>query len=411
MPVYAYKGVNAAGKSVTGTRESENPRLIKQNLRKEGIFITELNEAAQVAKAAADGSQPTLRFAALRERVSSQDLAVATRQLATLIGAGIPLVESLTALVDQIENPVFKSVWADVKQKVNEGVSFGDALGSHPRIFSNLYTNMVRAGETSGAMEIVLERLADFTESQAELKAKLVGTMIYPIIMIVMASVVTSILFVFVVPKIAKIFEAQKVALPLPTQVLIFISTMAQNWWYVILPSIAGVIYLIRRYIKSEKGRPKWDRFVLRAPIFGPLVRMVAITRFAKTLGTLVGSGVPLLSAFDIVKTVVQNDLLMKTIETARDAVKEGESIANPLKRSGQFPPIVTHMIAVGEKSGKLEEMLGNIARSYDVQVGARLQALTSLLEPVMLVFMGVVVAFIVFAILLPMMQLTSFAG
>ena len=305
---------------------------------------------------------------------------MATRQLATLIGAGIPLVESLTALVDQVENETFKAVLAEVKQKVNEGAGFGDSLANHPKVFSNLYINMVRAGETSGAMDVVLERLADFTETQAELRSKLVGTMIYPIIMIIMAAVVTSILFVFVVPKISKIFESQKVALPLPTRVLMGLSSFVADWWLVLIPLALGSVFLMLRYIRSEKGKPKWDEFVLKTPLFGQLVRMVAITRFAKTLSTLVASGVPLLTAFDIVKTVVQNTVLSNVIETVRDAVKEGENIASPLKRSGEFPPIVTHMIAVGEKSGQLEEMLGNVARSYEVQVNSRLQAMTSLL-------------------------------
>jgi len=408
MPVYAYKGYNNLGKTITGTRDADSQRSLKGLLRKEGVFLTELKEARPAKKQRAT---KTFNMTAFTERVSARELAVATRQLSTLVGAGIPLVESLSALVDQVENQVFKSVWSDVKQRVNEGAGFGDALGTHPRVFTKLYVNMVRAGETSGALDVVLMRLADFTESQADLRAKLVGTLIYPIIMIFMAVVVTAILFVFVIPKIALIFEAQRQALPLPTVILIGMSSFITDWWMLLIPSIVGFIYGIRGYFRSERGRPKWDRFVLRAPIFGPLVRMVAITRFSKTLGTLISSGVPLLTAFDIVKAVVQNNTLMEVIETCRDSVKEGESIASPLKRSGEFPPIVTHMIAVGEKSGQLEEMLNNVAKSYEVQVDARLQALTSLLEPILLVFMGVVVAFIVFSILLPMLQVSSFAG
>lgn len=407
MPVYSYKGINTAGKPVTGTQDADNPRVIKQILRRDGIFLTELVESSSAKKAKSNRS---FEFKFLTERVSTQDLAVATRQLATLVGAGIPLVDSLVALIDQIQNPNFKSVWADVKQKVNEGASFGDALASHPRAFSGLYVNMVRAGETSGALEVVLNRLADFTESQAELRSKLIGTMIYPIIMIFMAGGVMGILFIFVIPKISKIFEAQKVALPLPTQVLMSLSSFSRDWWFIIMPMIFGAMYGFKRYINSKNGRPWWDKFVLEVPLFGPLVRMVAVTRFCKTLGTLVASGVPLLGAFDIVKNVVQNTVLLKVIETARDCVKEGESIAAPLKRSGQFPPIVTHMIAIGEKSGQLEQMLNNIARSYEVQIDSRLRAMTSLLEPLLLVFMGVVVAFIVFSILLPMLQISSFA-
>jgi general secretion pathway protein F len=409
MPVYAYKGFDASGRTVSGTRDADNPRVIKQLLKRDGIFLTELAESKASVKAGS--AKRSFSLSLLREHVSTQELAMATRQLATLVGAGIPLVDSLMALIDQVEHETFKAVWADVKQKVNEGASFADALGGHPRVFSHLYVNMVRAGESSGALEIVLGRLADFTESQAEMKSKLTGMMVYPLIMMCMASAVTGVLFVFVIPKISKLFESQKVALPLPTQVLILVSNTVRDYWFLLLPALLLTVWGFRRYIRSERGRPWWDRFVLDVPIFGSLVRMVAVTRFCKTLGTLIASGVPLLAAFDIVKNVVENGVLIKVIETARDAVKEGDSIAAPLKRSGEFPPLVTHMIAIGERSGQLESMLNNVARSYEVQVDARLRALTSILEPAMIVMMGLVVAFIVMSILLPMLQISSFAG
>ncbi len=408
MPMYAYKGMTAAGKSVSATAESENPRALKASLRREGIFLTELKETRQHKN---NEPQTALtRWAKLRERVSTQELATATRQLSTLIGAGIPLVDALIALIDQVDNPVFKSIWSDVKQRVNEGTNFADALSMHPRVFSGLYVNMIRAGESSGAFEVVLNRLADFTESQAELRSKLMGTMMYPVIMMFMAMVVVTILFVFVIPKIAKIFESQKVSLPTPTRLLIGLSSIMRNYGVLLIALLIGGAIFFRRWMQSEKGKPKWDKFVLKIPFFGELVRMIAVTRLTRTLSTLLGSGVPLLTAFDIVKNVVQNDVLSKVIENARESVKEGESIAAPLKRSGQFPPIMTHMIAIGEKSGELESMLAQVAKSYEVQVNARLQAATSILEPIMIVVMGVVVAFIVFSILMPMMQISSFA-
>ena len=408
MPVFLYKGYASDGTVIKGTRDSENERAIKQSLRKEGVFVTELKEAQ--AKKNGKGGRFNFQMPSLGERVSTQDLSAATRQLATLVGAGIPLVESIIALVDQTENPALKTVWADVKQQVNEGVGLGDSMAAHPKVFSPLYINLVRAGETSGAMDIVLGRLADFTESQAQMRSKLIGALFYPIVMIIMAIGVTVLLFVVVIPKISKIFESQNVALPLPTQVLIFLSEFTKNYWFlVILLAICGA-YGFKRFIDSKKGRPIWDNFLLNAPIFGPLVRMVAVTRFTKTLATLLGSGVPLLTSFDIVKNVVQNTKLIKVIETARDCVKEGESIAAPIKRSGEFPPIVSHMIAVGEQSGQLEEMLGKIAEAYEVQVDARLRILTSTLEPLLLVVLGVIVAFIVFSILLPMLEISSFA-
>lgn len=408
MPVYAYKGFNAAGKPVNGTRDADNPRVIKALLRRDGVFVTDLRETTPSQKHEGAAAVSLKRFT---ERVSAQELAVATRQLSTLVGAGIPLVDALVALIDQIETEHFRAVWADVKQRVNEGAGFGDAMAAHPRIFSNLYVNLVRAGETSGALDVVLSRLADFTESQAELRSKLLGSMVYPILMMFMAVGVTAFLFIVVIPRISKIFEAQKVALPLPTQVLIFASTMVRDYAVVFVPLAVLGVWLVARYLRSERGRPHWDKFVLKAPIFGPLMRMVAVARFSKTLSTLLGSGVPLLTAFDIVKNVLQNKVLIDVIDTARDAVKEGDSIAAPLKRSGQFPPIVTHMIAIGERSGTLEDMLANIAKAYEVQIDARLRAMTSILEPIMIVFLGVVVGFIVFSILLPMLQLASFAG
>ena len=405
MPIYAYKGVNTGGKSVAGTREAESPKSIKLILRREGIFLTEFDETGPVKKKASKKSFNRNVFA---ERVNSQDLAVATRQLATLVGSGIPLVSSLTALVEQIENQTFKGILAAVKQRVNEGASFGDALGEHPKVFSGLYTNMVRAGETSGALDVVLERLADFTENQAQLRSKLVGTMVYPALMLVMAIGVTAMLFILVIPKISKIFESQRMALPLPTQILIGTSNFMTEYWLVLLPLLVIGIWAFKRYTISDRGRPHWDRFMLNAPLFGPLIRMIAITRFCKTLGTLLASGVPLLTAFEIVKNVLQNTVLMDVIDTVRDCVKEGDTIAGPLRRSGEFPPIVTHMIDVGEKSGQLEPMLMNVASSYDVQVDARLRAMTSILEPIIIVVMGVVVACIVFAILMPMLQMSS---
>ena len=405
MPIYAYKGVNNSGKSVNGTREAESPKAIKLLLRREGIFLTEFNEAGPVKKKSARKSFDSSLFA---ERVNSQDLAVATRQLATLVGAGIPLVSSLNALIEQIDNQTLKGILAAVKQRVNEGASLGDALSEHPKVFSGLYTNMVRAGESSGALDVVLNRLADFTENQAQLRSKLVGTMVYPVLMLVMAVGVTAMLFVFVIPKISKIFASQRMALPVPTQILIGTSNFLTNYWPILLLALVFGGWGFRRYIRSEKGKPRWDRFTLNAPLFGGLIRMIAITRFCKTLGTLLASGVPLLTAFDIVKNVLENTVLTDVVDTVRDCVKEGDTIAAPLKRSGEFPPIVTHMIDIGEKSGELEPMLMNVAASYDVQVEAKLRAMTSILEPIIIVVMGVVVACIVFAILMPMLQMSS---
>src|SRR4051812_19706838 len=413
MPVFEYTGLTEAGKNVRGLRDAESSKTLRQILRKDGVYLTEARaaEAGALEGPAKTGMAREIDVAALFgfSGVSSQDLAIATRQLATLIGAGIPLVEALTALVDQIEQPRLKRIMGVVKQKVNEGSSLAAALGENPKVFGDLYVNMIRAGESSGALDVVLIRLADFTESQAQLRNKIIGAMLYPAIMVVVGVVIVGILFAVVIPKVTKIFDDMNVTLPWTTRLLIGISTIVRDYWYLLLIGIPAALYGLRRWMKTPKGAAFWDRTQLKLPVFGDLVRMLSISRFAKTLSTLLASGVPLLTAMDIVRNIVTNSLLSGVIDNARDAIREGESIAAPLKRSGQFPPLVYHMIAIGERSGQLEEMLQNVARSYESQVEMRIGALTSLLEPVMIVAMGGGVAFIVFSILMPIMQLNTF--
>jgi general secretion pathway protein F len=413
MPVFEYTGLTEAGKNVRGLRDAESSKTLRALLRKDGVYLTDSRpaEAGAVEGQQKTGMSREVDVAALFgfSGVSSQDLAIATRQLATLIGAGIPLVEALTALVDQIEHPRLKRIMGVVKQKVNEGSSLAAALGEYPKVFTDLYVNMIRAGESSGALDVVLVRLADFTESQAQLRNKIIGAMLYPAIMVVVGIAIVGILFAVVIPKVTKIFEDMNVTLPWTTRLLIGISTIVQNYWYLLVILIPAFLYGLRRWMKSPKGSAVWDRAQLKLPVFGDLIRMLAISRFAKTLSTLLASGVPLLTAMDIVRNIVTNSLLSGVIDNARDAIREGESIAAPLKRSGQFPPLVYHMIAIGERSGQLEEMLQNVAKSYEAQVEMRIGALTSLLEPVMIVLMGGGVAFIVFSILMPIMQLNTF--
>ena len=413
MPVFEYTGLTEAGKNVRGIRDAESSKVLRQVLRKDGVYLTEARaaEAGAVVGQQKTGLSREVDIGAMLgfTGVSTQDLAIATRQLATLIAAGIPLVEALTALVDQIEQPRLKRIMGVVKQKVNEGASLADSLAEHPKVFSELYVNMIRAGESSGALDVVLVRLADLTESQAQLRNKIIGAMLYPAIMVVVGIAIVSILFVVVIPKVTKIFEDMNVALPWTTRILIGVSTFARDYWYLVLILLPSIVFGIRRYVRTARGRAWWDRAQLKAPIFGELIRMLALSRFAKTLATLLASGVPLLTAMDIVRNIVSNTLLSDVIDRAREAIREGESIAAPLKRSGQFPPLVYHMIAIGEKSGQLEEMLQNVAKSYESQVEMRVSALTSLLEPVMIVAMGGGVAFIVFSILMPIMQLNTF--
>ncbi|HYG68744.1 MAG TPA: type II secretion system inner membrane protein GspF, partial [Anaeromyxobacteraceae bacterium] len=406
--VFEYKALSAAGKTVQGLREADSPKTLRSVLRREGVFLTEvLGEKQAKAQAAREVSVKRWVFG----RVSAQDLAIATRQFAVLVGAGIPLVEALSALIDQVEHEKLKRILSDVKQRVNEGASLADAMAAHPTAFSTLYVNMIRAGESSGALDVVLVRLADFTESQARLRSKIWGTMAYPIVMMVIAMVIMAVLFTVVIPKILQIFDNTRATLPWNTRLLIATSGFVGDYWWGILAVLAAAIYGFVRWRRTPAGRAAWDRRVLRLPIFGPLIRQIAIGRFARTLSTLLKSGVPLLTAMDIVRNVVGNTRLAEVIDQARDAIREGESIAAPLKRSGEFPPLVHHMVAIGERSGSLEEMLGNVANAYEDQVETTIGALTSLLEPLMIVGMGVVVGFIVFSVLMPILQINQLAG
>jgi general secretion pathway protein F len=406
MAVFEFRGVLAStGKVVRGVRDAENAKVLRAVLRRDGIMLTLATEET-AAKAKTTRDIDLLKFF---RRISPADVAVMTRQLATLVRAGIPLVDSIGALVDQVEKEELKRVLTVVREKLNEGTSFAKALEQHPKAFPPIFVNMVAAGEASGTLEQVLERLADFMEAQARLRSKVSAALAYPLLMALIGTLLISVLMVAVVPKVTAIFESLDRALPWYTQVLIGTSNFAASYWWLILMVLGTGIWWFRRWRKTPGGRMKWDTFCLKAPICGRLLQMLSIARFAKTLATLLAAGVPLLKAMDIVKNVLGNALLEKVVEEATGSIREGESIAEPLRRSGQFPPIVTHMIAVGEKSGQLEQMLESVANSYDAQVETNVQALTSLLEPLMIVVMGAAVGFIAFSIMMPLIQMNEF--
>lgn len=408
MPVFEYRALTAAGKTVEGLKEADSPKTLRSVLRRDGLYLSAvLGEQAAAMAAAREVS--VRRF--LGGRVRADDVAIVTRQLAVLTGAGIPLAEALAALVDQVDHERLKKVISNVKQRVNEGSSLADALKAHPRVFSDLYVNMIRAGESSGALEVVLRRLADFTESQARLRSKVVATLTYPVVMVGFSAVILGILFTYVIPKITKVLEDARVALPWTTRALMAFSNFVHDWWWAAALCVALGVVALARWRRTPAGRARWDVWVLQLPVFGALIRQIAIARFSRTLATLLKSGVPLLSSLDIVKNIVGNTRLAHVIEESRDAIREGESIAAPLRRSGEFPPLVYHMVAIGERSGQLEEMLGNVADAYDSQVDTKVAALTSLLEPAMIIAMGLAVAFIVFSVLMPILQINTVAG
>lgn len=422
MPVFAYKGLASSGKSISGVQDADNLRSLRQVLRRDGIFLTEAHEAklaaAEAGERASDVFFGLLRgltkgdFSALRSQGKDADqrqVSILTRQLSVLLKAGVPLAESLGALVEQSERPHLKRILADVKTKVNEGSSLADALSRHPGSFEDLYINMVRAGETAGNLEAVLLRLAEFLDAQSRLRSKVVSAMFYPIIMVIIGTIIMGILMTTVVPKLTMIFADMGQTLPWNTTLLIGLSRLIGGYWWLLIILGGGAVYGLRRWQRTPRGRELTDRFKLRLWVVGPLIRMIAVSRFAKTLATMLAAGVPLLRALEIGKNILGNVTLTKVIEEAKESIKEGESIAAPLKRSGEFPPIVTHMIAVGERSGQLEEMLENVAASYEVEVDLKIQRLTTMLEPVMILAMGGSVAFVVFSILGPILQMNQF--
>ncbi|HUS63952.1 MAG TPA: type II secretion system inner membrane protein GspF [Kofleriaceae bacterium] len=408
MPLYAYKGVGPTGKSAGGVREAESPKALRQMLRKDGIVVTQVDLSKGGKKVQSKkGLSKDVDVGEMFSKVKRGDIAAFTRQLATLLKAGITLGEALAALFEQSEKPKLKRVIGEVRGAVNEGSSLGDAMARHPSIYDELYISMVRAGEAAGNLDDVLLRLADFTESSQKLRGKVMSALMYPAIMMGVGALIMSILMILVVPEITKMFTQQGKTLPLNTRFLIWTSHIFGAYWFIwLVVMIFGVIGF-RSWIRSESGKEKWHRFVLRTPVFGSLLRQVAVSRFARTLGTMLQAGVPMLRSIEIAKEVLGNVVLMKAVEGARAGVTEGESLATMLKKTGHFPATVTQMIAVGERSGTLEQMLLRIADAYEAEIEMKLQRMTSLLEPMMILIMGFSVAFVVMSILQPLIDMT----
>jgi general secretion pathway protein F len=413
MPVYAYRGLNEKGRNVGGIIDADSPKGARIKLRRSGIFPTDVNETRDPgggggAKSPSAASRLNIDLSGLFERITPQDLALMTRQLATLVGAGLPLVECLGALVEQVDSPRQKKILSQVRERVVEGGNLADAMKAHPAVFNDLYVNMVRAGEASGALDLVLVRLAEYTERSAALRAKVRSALTYPVFMGIASSAILFFLLSYVVPKVTRIFEETHAQLPTVTLVLLAISGFLSNYWWLIVAVVLFAIIAIRVSIRTPAGRLRFDKFTLRIPYFGKVLKKVALARFARTLSTLLLGGIPLLQSLDIVRHVVSNLVLSNAIEDGRNSIREGHSVADPLKKSGLFPPLLVHMIAVGEKSGELESMLARAADAYDGEVEASVSALSSIMEPMLVIFMGGVVLFIVMAILLPIFELNQ---
>jgi len=408
VPAYAYKGVTSGSRATRGVVDASSLAAARSKLRSDGIFPTEIVLGRE--RAAFQDLLGGIKLPELR-RVPDLELALFSNQLATLLTAGVPLVESLGALAEQVENERLKSIVGRLREVVNGGSSLADGLAESPSVFDGLYVSMVRAGESSGALDVVLRQLGEYVESRMTLRNQVVNAMIYPIIMLVVSALVTGVLMVLVIPQITGLLLDLNQELPFVTVLVIAVSNFLVNWWFWILLTGVGLTLGFNSFIATEPGRLAWDGFKLRVPLLGRSVRFIAISRFARTLSTLLSGGVNIVNALEIARNVAGNVVIARAVANAREAITQGTSIAGPLRASGQFPPLVTHMVSVGEASGTLDVMLSKVSDTYDDLVENSLARLTSLLGPIMLLVVAGVVVLIILSTLLPLMNLTSSFG
>lgn len=394
MNTYQYYAKDKNSHAVNGTLESTSESDVAGFLHKSGLVIISIKQI----KARAKGGT----------KIKSDDLVIFSRQLATMIDAGIPLVQALGILEEQIENRSLKSVVAAVRRDVDAGMSFCDALSKHPKVFSELFINMSRAGEASGMLNEVLDRLASYLEKSEALTRKIHSSLIYPTAVVIMAILITSVLLLKVVPTFKGIFEMLGGQLPLPTLILIGVSEVLRKYFLFMLGLLALMSFLFKRFITTQKGRYKFDTWKLKIPVLGQLFRKVALAKFSRTFSTLTKSGVLILNALDIVGKTSGNKVIEKTVADCVVSVRNGEPISSPLSKSGVFPAMVCRMIGVGEQTGQLEKMLAKIADFYDEQVDAAVTGLTSLIEPIVIAFLGIVIGGIVISLFLPIFKITQ---
>lgn len=398
---YSYRVRDRQGKIITGKLEADNEASVSARLREMGYFVIGVEvEKPSIAKR---------EIRILKPKTKPKDVTVFTRQFATMINAGLPLVKCLSILSEQTESPVLTEVIVDVQHEVEMGRSLSEALSKHPDVFSDLYTSMVKAGEIGGVLDDVLLRIATTLESEAEIRRKIKSALTYPVAMFAISILLLIVMLVFVVPTFENMFKEIGATLPFLTRFIMGVSHFLLSWKGLILIAalIGGAIYL-RRWVKTPSGRRKLDSFKLKLPIFGNLIHKMSLSRFSRTLGTLVASGVPILQALEITSNTVGNVLVAEAVENVRSGVKEGESIARPLSQSPLFPPMVTQMLAIGEETGALDTMLNKVSDFYDSEVAATVESMTSLLEPLLIVFLGVVVGVIVISLYMPIFSLIS---
>lgn len=406
MPSFEYLVKDKTGKDRTGIEEAPDVSALVATLRTQGFIIVKVNEVKK-GKVFSISKGPAKKQGK-SGGVNLDDLVVFSRQMATLVGAGIPLIQALDILATQVERQKLRDILRDMHQQVQGGKSFSDSMDKHQKVFSALFINMVRAGETSGSLEEILDRIATYLEKTNALQKKVKSAMMYPAGVTIMAFLITFFMMAFVIPKFATIFEGLNAPLPTPTKLLIESSHFVAKFWYLVLGGVIGAVFLLLQAIKTPSGKLFWDSTKIKMPIFGPLLLKVAISKFSRTFSTLVKSGVPILSALEIVSKTSGNRRIELIVMTLMDSVKKGESISGPLGKSDVFPQMVVRMIAIGEETGEMEEMLTKIADFYDTEVDAAVEGLTSLIEPLIIAFLGIVIGGIVIAMFLPILTLTS---
>lgn len=401
MPTFAWTGRERDGKSTKGTMEAATEAAVMANLRRQGIQANKVKEAGK-------GLNASLNISFLKPKITTKDIVVFTRQFATMIDAGLPLVQCLDILSSQQDNSTFKEILLKVKEDVESGSTFADALKKHPKAFNELYVNLVAAGEVGGILDTILNRLAVYIEKALKLKKQVKSAMTYPVTIIGIAFVVIAVILVFVIPAFEKIFSDFGGALPLPTQIVINISNFVQNYILLIIGMIVFTIFVVKKIYASEKGRVFIDHWSLKMPVMGILIRKVAVAKFARTLATMISSGVPILDGLDIVRKTAGNRTVEKAVAHVRASISEGKTIAEPLKASGVFPPMVCQMIEVGEQAGALDTMLSKIADFYDDEVDDAVGNLTAMMEPLLMLFLGTTVGGLVIAMYLPIFQMAG---
>lgn len=405
MAVYEYRAIDSRGKDASGIIEADSRVSAGQILKKMDLYPVGISETTQQT---IEIKRRDFSLRSFLERVSRTDVSVFTTQFAALVEAGLPVVASFGIAIQQTEKKPMKKMLSVIKEEVNKGSTLADSFKLFPKHFSPLYVNMIRAGEESGSLEIVLRRLADFLESQNEMRSKITATLAYPFLMLIVAVAVVFFLVAFVVPTVTSIFEEMNQTLPLPTLILLGLSGVLKKTWPYILGAVVAFFFFYRKYRRTSGGRKRIDRWKMKIPLLGAQYKKIIMARFTRTLGTLLSNGVPVVTSFDIVKNIIDNTLVSREIEKARDDIKEGKEIATPLARNGIFPPVVVNMIAIGEKSGQLEEMLNRVSRIMESELETSLKRLMSLLEPIMILLMGGVVLFIVISILLPIFEMNQ---